>query len=434
MVQNILTIFFGIAMFIFLTYIFLSLLVGYSTIRNNRKLLAKDQGKHYPSPFYYIIIPAMNEQLVIVRTIKRLLAHKFNGLIIVMDDASTDETAKLARNIANASERAIVITRSVPRAHIGKGDSLNQAMEYIREDCAKSNRDKSNVIVGVIDADASLSKQAFPLLDRFFSDVHNVIAQLRVKMDPDFKSVLQVAQDLEFFSVNNLSQNMRMATNTVGLSGNGQFFRLEPIVGALGWSPWGHALLDDYEMTLKLMIKGIHVRYIDAAYAYQQALTSPYKLMRQRSRWVQGNLDCFKYFLPVMRSRNIDTTQKVGIIYFLIQPYLNLLADISVFGLTVYSIKTYTHIISNHPGLWMETLLVIILLLCLGMFWGILFTIVYLNDLNAVGERIPKSYQIFLLPVIVSYLYLLLFGSLTLAFWRKLRGDNSWIKTARKAG
>lgn len=109
-----------------------------------------------------------------------------------------------------------------------------------------------------------------------------------------FTNTLQASQDLEFFTVNNMSQNLRMHSRTVGLSGNGQFFRLKPVVAALICHPWGHALLDDYEMTVKLMMKGITIDYIGACWVYQQAVIHVRAFIKQRSRWVQGNLDILR--------------------------------------------------------------------------------------------------------------------------------------------
>jgi cellulose synthase/poly-beta-1,6-N-acetylglucosamine synthase-like glycosyltransferase len=432
MMERFATISFEIAVYVFLVYIFLSVFLGLLFSFRKRQKSEKFEKVDMSRLFYYIIIPAFDEELVIQETLRRLSMHPFNGKIVVMDDDSSDDTYTMSKNMIKEDNRIFVIKRSKPRAHIGKGDSLNQAMDYIQADCRLHSRNLSDVVIGVLDADGSVSKNAFNTLNAFFSNNNNVICQLRVKMQSPFKNSLQVAQDLEFFSVNNLSQKMRMYTNTVGLSGNGQFFRLKSIVSSIGWHPWGNALLDDYEMTLKLMLHNIVVRYIDTAYVYQQALTNPHKLMRQRSRWVQGNLDCLKYLRSVVKSARVKKTQKIGVLYFLIQPWLNLIADISVFYLFSISISRYVNVVLEDPSLLLNIVIMISVLFIYSIFWGIFFEAFYVQDLYQYNEARPQAKQLIALPIISSYLYVLLFGSLVMAFWRQISGNSVWIKTSRK--
>lgn len=181
------------------------------------------------------------------------------------------------------------------------------------------------------------------------------------------------------------------------------------------------------------MLHGIWVKYVDTAFVYQQALSSPYKLMRQRSRWVQGNLDCAKYFKRAIMNTKINGTQKIGILYFLVQPWLNVAADVSVFGLFLISVSKISTLLMDKPSLTGKFLIMLPLLWLFSLFWGVFFEVVYLNDLRKTAETGVSKWQLIALPIIVSYLYLLLFGSLIMAFWRKAIGNNSWVKTARKS-
>lgn len=434
MIEGVLTAIFEIAMYIFLTYLFLSIFLRRAVPEEDSEKAAKDGRTGRPAPpFYYMIIPGLNEALVVQQTLTALVQHPFHGKILMIDDASEDGTADLAAQLAPRDPRIVVLRRHLPYARQGKGASLNQAMDYVKHDARCHGRDLTQVVIGVLDADGMLSANAIAELNHFFQTPEHVIGQLRVKMAPPLDSALQAAQDLEFFSVNNMSQNMRMRTRTVGLSGNGQFFRLLPVITAIGWHPWGHALLDDYELTLKLMLQGIHVAYIDTAFVYQQALTSPYKLLRQRSRWVQGNLDCIKYFKDVMTSRRIGVVQKIGVLYFLAQPWLNVGADMAVFGLAALTGVRVSRWLWAQPSLLGGALVAGAVLLLFSHFWGFVFTVFYLHDLHVMGMKVPQGRHLLGLPSIVSYMYVLLFGSLVMAYWRKLRGNNGWGKTARQA-
>lgn len=153
--------------------------------------------------------------------------------VVVVDDASTDESVEKIKQIHNS--RLHLLRRKEPNAHTGKGDVLNFSLDYIRKIIMIKGYSTEEVIVGVIDAE--LATNALKKLDIYFSCNNSNAVQMRVKMYPHFKNILQVLQDIEFFTINYMSQLMRMYTQTVGLSGNGQFFRLKPIVEKIGEHP-----------------------------------------------------------------------------------------------------------------------------------------------------------------------------------------------------
>lgn len=246
-------------------------------------------------------------------------------------------------------------------------------------------------------------------------------------MYPHFKNWLQILQDIEFFSINYMAQIMRMYTKTVGLSENGQFFRLKPTIDKIGAHPWGNALLDDYELTIKMMLKKLHVDYMTDTYVYQEALTSPKRFVRQRSRWGQGDLNCLKYLPEIIKSRILSRTQKLGIYYFLLQPWLNFLVDVAIIILTTIAL-THWHNLYGHLTL-MTFSLVMAGLVVFSLFWRIIFGIFYYHDLAAYHESPLKKHQLALLPLGISYMYVILFFSIIMAYWRWSFRQNSWIKT-----
>lgn len=166
-----------------------------------------------------------------------------------------------------------------------------------------------------------------------------------------------------------------MYTRTVGLSGNGQFLRLGPITAKIGPHPWGNALLDDYELTIKMLLKGLHDDYMMETYVYQEALSSLKKFIRQRSRWVQGDLNCLKYLPLIMRSRRLKLAQKAGIYYFLCQPWINILTDIAIIVLTTFSFFHLRILFGNLPGLALVALVGLVAIF--SLLWGIVFSFFY---------------------------------------------------------
>ncbi|MBD5091353.1 MAG: glycosyltransferase [Lactobacillus sp.] len=420
------TLIWGIALFIFLFYSLISLLFRMISYPRDFYHFA---GNQQPAKIdcnlqYYVIVPCFNEAGVIQRTIKGLLKFK-QFEIVVVDDASSDGSISKIKQINNS--RVHLLRRYVPNAHTGKGDVLNFALDYICQITIRQGVPFEKVIIGVVDADAQLADNALQRLNAYFSLPKTNITQMRVKMYPHFKNGLQILQDIEFFSINHMAQIMRMYTKTVGLSGNGQFFRLKPIIDKIGVHPWGNALLDDYELTIKMMLKKLRVDYMTDTYVYQEALTSPKRFIRQRSRWVQGDLNCLKYLPQVIKSRILSRTQKLGIYYFLLQPWLNFLADIAIIILTALTLTHWHDLYSYLPIMTFS--LVIGGLVTFSLFWGIIFGIFYCCDLAHYHEPPLKKRQLFFLPIGISYMYVILFFSIIMAYWRWSFHQNSWIKT-----
>lgn len=420
------TLIWGIALFIFLVYSLISLLFRMISYPRDFYHFAGNQqpAKIDRNLQYYVIVPCFNEAAVIQRTIKCLLRFK-QFEIVVVDDASSDDSVSQIKQITNS--RVHLLRRHLPHAHTGKGDVLNFALDYICQITIRQRVSFEKVIIGVVDADAQLADNALQRLNAYFSSPRTNITQMRVKMYPHFKNWLQILQDIEFFSINHMAQIMRMYTKTVGLSGNGQFFRLAPIIDKIGAHPWGNALLDDYELTIKMMLKKLHVDYMTDTYVYQEALTSPKRFVRQRSRWVQGDLNCLKYLPKIIKSRVLSRTQKLGIYYFLLQPWINFLADVAIIILTTITL-THWHNLYGHLTL-MTFSLVMAGLVVFSLFWGIIFGIFYYRDLAYYHEPPLKKHQLALLPLGISYMYVILFFSIIMAYWRWSFRQNSWIKT-----
>ena len=109
--------------------------------------------KNYATPEYAprvaVLIPAYNEEKVIVRTIRSVMMSNYKNIrIIVIDDGSTDRTYDVARDAYPAdiaSGRLTVLTK--PNG--GKAEALNFALEQIDEE----------IYVG-IDADGVIAHDA----------------------------------------------------------------------------------------------------------------------------------------------------------------------------------------------------------------------------------------------------------------------------------
>lgn len=423
-----------IALAVFLTQCFIMLFVYFNQRKPYKRALINAYQSHTPVDefFYFILIPCLNEEKVIQNTLNNVLKLPGQKQIIVIDDDSIDDTLIKVHQVDGPIS---IVERKLPNARTGKGDSLNYAMPTIQTFIRQHNLNPKNCIVGVIDADGVLSNNSILKLNDAFSNERNDAVQLRVKMKSPLK-VLQTFQDIEFFTINHLTQLFRANLNAVALCGNGQFFRYSSITKKLGTTPWGNALLEDYELTLRMELKGLHIAYIADAYVDQEALRNVKKLVIQRARWSQGGFNCWKYMKQIIQSKKMSLSQKFDSYFFFFQPVLNLLADFSIIYLTIRFV--FKHI--NNP----EFLFVVLIALAIiGLFFGIIFTIIYMQELKLSdrAKLIINRGDIFNIKFhvhnilfsigLISYIYIVLFFSLIIAIYHLISHQTTWNKTQR---
>lgn len=108
-----------------------------------------------------MLIPAYNEEKVIVRTIRSVLNSDYLNLhIIVIDDGSNDRTFEVARE-AYKAEIAAGRVQVLTKVNGGKAAALNYALDRLSEE----------IYVG-IDADTVIAPDAISKLIPHFEDPH----------------------------------------------------------------------------------------------------------------------------------------------------------------------------------------------------------------------------------------------------------------------
>ena len=79
---------------------------------------------------------------------------------------------------------------------------------------------------------------------------------------------------------------------------------------------WDESILaEDTELTLKAVTTGWKVRYTTIAESYEEAVSTWRAYRKQKRRWAYGHTQCvLKYLIPVLRTRNLDLSQKIDAI------------------------------------------------------------------------------------------------------------------------
>jgi len=378
---------------------------------------------------FWIIVPALNEEVVVGNTVQAALGLSGPGgtlaRVLVVDDGSDDRTPEVLAAIDHP--RLQVLRRDLPEARKGKGEALNAAYRYIAERTAEAGIAGDKVVIGIIDGDGQGSRNILLEVSRMMRDTRIGAVQVQVRIRNRGK-LLGAVQDLEFGAIVNACQSLRDTIDTVGLGGNGQFTRLSALL-ALGDAPWSACLVEDLELGLRLHLDGVGIRYTARASVTQQAVVDLRRLTRQRTRWAQGNIQCVRYLRRLMAAKGISTTSLLEVTHYLISPWINAVvtavligaAAAATVGLLAGHPVPYLHswsALAGSAGMW----------LAVTVFPGVVWALVHRRRLR--DETLPR-----LLIAAAAYPVFLLLGLVATyrAIGRQAAGRQAWAKTERLA-
>jgi 1,2-diacylglycerol 3-beta-glucosyltransferase len=379
---------------------------------------------------FWIVIPCLNEERVVARTVRAALALEgptgSRARVLVVDDGSDDNTPNVLAGIDNSS--LYLLRRDLPDARLGKGEALNAAYRVIRNLTATEGGDPDRVAIGVIDGDGRGSENMLVQVAHAMRELRVGAVQCRVRIH-NRDRLLGAVQDMEFACIADASQSMRDSLSTVGLGGNGQYARLSALT-ELGESPWSGCLVEDLELGLRMHLAGNRLRYVSHASVTQQGLVDVNRLLRQRTRWAQGNLQCARYIPRLISSRRIGNGQLLEMLYYLLAPWLNATGAVGMTAL--WSVATW-RLVPGHGShfmfdSWAQFAVAVAVWLAAlfapGLVWAVL------HRLKLGDEQLSR-----LLLAGLAYPGFLFLGLISTwrAIGRHLVRRQSWAKTERLA-
>jgi hypothetical protein len=182
------------------------------------------------------------------------------------------------------------------------------------------------VIVVVVDADGRLDLHAVEHVAPFFDDPRVGGVQVGVRINNRFTSELARMQDMEFIAYTEIFQRGRRHLNSVGLGGNGQFMRLSALL-SLGDRVWSRSLTEDLDLGVRLLAHSWRNEFCASAAVHQQGVVEVRRLVRQRSRWFQGHLQCAR-LIPRVLSDPLPPRARADLLYHLTSPLLILMGSL----------------------------------------------------------------------------------------------------------
>ena len=279
-------------------------------------------------PKVTVLIPAHNEKSVIGPLLERMSAvtyPKEKLEIVVVNDSSTDGTGEIADEFSKNYDFITVLHRRNKGAH-GKPEAMNEGL-------------KASVgeIIVTFDADYYPQLDIIEKLVAPFVDPEVGMVQGRVTVlneEDSFVSKLVTLERIGGYRVDQLARDdLVLSPQYGGTVGALRRSFLERIGG------WDSSMLtEDTDLTVRCIVDGQKVRYVNDAESYEESVTTWKAYWNQRYRWAKGHMQCFrKYFVPVVKSKNLSFSGKIELILLLSIYFLPVLALIGwITGLLAY--------------------------------------------------------------------------------------------------
>jgi cellulose synthase/poly-beta-1,6-N-acetylglucosamine synthase-like glycosyltransferase/peptidoglycan/xylan/chitin deacetylase (PgdA/CDA1 family)/spore germination protein YaaH len=285
------------------------------------------------TPPIAVLVPAYNEETVIVRTVRSVLNSTYPNLhVIVIDDGSSDNTAQAARD-AYAAEIAAGKVLVLTKPNGGKAAALNYAVERLTEE----------FYVG-IDADTVIAPDAIARLIPHFEDplVGAVAGNAKVGNRVNLWTRWQA---LEYITSQNFERRALDLFNVVTVvPGAIGAWRTGPVKAAGGYPL--NTVAEDADLTMSLLEQGLKVVYEDRSLAFTEAPIDAKGLMRQRFRWSFGTLQAvWKHRAAFTRNKAMGLFALPNIVIFqmllpLVSPFIDLMF---VIGTVQFFVNRYYH-------------------------------------------------------------------------------------------
>ncbi len=376
-----------------------------------------------PNLHFVVVVPCLNEELVIARTLDHLLTlPSHNVTILVVDDDSDDRTREIAMSYPR--DRVLVIDHPHAVARQGKGRVLNYAFRFLMRCPLAKQAGPENIIVGVIDADGRVEPNVIDSVNPYFVNEKTGAVQVGVRISNAQTNTLTKWQNFEFLTFARISQKAREHLGSVGLGGNGQFVRLSALA-SLGNEPWTDCLTEDLDLGIRLMLKGWENHYCADTFVSQQGVPKLRPLIRQRTRWFQGHITCWRH-IPTLIGRNAPVMARTDTVYYLLAPvlvFMFLPGSLLFLFWSVYFLATGAATVALSPWNYIPVVVAWYL-----FSFGALPTVVWAFWRE---EKEISAWKAFLWAHVFAFFYVIWFVAGCIAVYRLSRGQGSWAKTAR---
>jgi len=294
--------------FLFVTILMMAYLIRHyiftlTVLRRAKKAKVNVIADAKYEPTVSILIPARNEEKVIGRLLQRIaeLTYPHNKLqVIIIDDASSDNTGRIAEEYSNRHAFIEVLHRENGNGGKGKAPAMNAGFKRA-----------TGEIVLCFDADYYPQKDIVEKLAKEFADPNVGAVQGRVVVLNEPQNIVTRLVALERIGGYRVDQEARDDLGLIAqFGGTVGGFRRSVLASLHGWDE--SILAEDTDLTFRVYLAGYKVRYVIDAECYEEAVDNWKAYRQQRYRWARGHMQCcLKHSLKVLKSKKLRVKEKI---------------------------------------------------------------------------------------------------------------------------
>ncbi|SIS90696.1 glycosyltransferase family 2 protein [Salimicrobium salexigens] len=396
----------AIMIFFWVMLVFYSVLTIAGAIDRSRQ--RKVEINDYPS--VDVLIPAHNEGVVIKRTLEAMVSLEYPGElnVYVLNDNSKDETSVIADEFDSLYKNVHHI-RVPPGTPKGKSRVLNYGLSI-----------SYSPYFVIFDADNQPESESVKLLVNKAETTENAAGAVGyVKTLNMNKNWLTRMIGLEFQVHQLMMQSGRwLLFRTGSLTGTNMLLKRDVITDLGGYDPY--ALAEDAELTMRISSRGLVLPIVPDARTWEQEPETLNTLVKQRTRWFQGNIYLLEKALfsksSWQRKTLVHTLHHLSVylLFVILLSISHIWFIIGIFGLSTEFIQS--------P---------------LIMFWYMSYVVYTIQHASAmVFDRTVSVYNSFISVIMYftySQVFLILLVRSLFYYIKNRRGKNQveWDKTIR---
>jgi cellulose synthase/poly-beta-1,6-N-acetylglucosamine synthase-like glycosyltransferase len=272
------------------------LFIPLAIYHKNRETKQSGAPRYIPS--LTVLIPAFNEEKVLLRTVEAVLESEYpRKEVIIVDDGSTDKTYQIAQGFRNHGVKVI------PRPNGGKAIALNHGIKFAKGE-----------IVVVVDADSQITRNTLVEVVQPFRDPDVAAVAGNVKV-LNRMNWLTKCQALEYIVSINLYRRALDVFGSVAVVPGALGAYRRDILESGGFYD-ADTLVEDFDVTMKALKTGSTVQACDRAVSYTEAPQTVGDFVKQRLRWYRGN------FQALWKHRDAALNSRYGFLQKLAFPYM----------------------------------------------------------------------------------------------------------------
>jgi poly-beta-1,6-N-acetyl-D-glucosamine synthase len=254
----------------------LSMLPFYSLIERCRE---KASIKSAPKTVS-VLIPAYNEEVGIIKTIKSVLNSNYQQLeVIVINDGSSDSTDQLVTEFLSEHKTSDIQLKYLLLKNGGKARALNEGLKLA-----------SGEIVFTVDADCVIDKHSVRNMVKRFTDDKVAAVAGNVIVGNRRKSI-EIMQQLEYLYGFFFRRADSVFNSVYIIGGAAAAYRKDVLIELGGFDV--DIITEDIEMSIRILANGYKTRYAADAVVFTEGPSDFNGLCNQRLRWKFGRILTF---------------------------------------------------------------------------------------------------------------------------------------------